>query len=128
MRIHCVCMFYVLQQDLVLRIAFYKIKRDLINCDLFSIEELYNILNNECRKYSTPLAVVYEFVWCTQNQILFWIYSWLLHLIPAYIIDGITAIFGKQRRYVNLKILVRSPVEATAEDGRDIAVHNQWLT
>ncbi|XP_022827109.1 fatty acyl-CoA reductase wat-like [Spodoptera litura] len=63
---------------------------------------LEHFLVNEARKYVTPKAVGYGFVWCTNNRLLFWLYTWLLHLIPAYIIDVIAVIFGYNMRFAKL--------------------------
>ncbi|CAH0602084.1 unnamed protein product [Chrysodeixis includens] len=53
-------------------------------------------------KYATPMSVYYNFAWQTTNNILFFIYSWFLHLIPAYIIDAVCFVLGKERRFVKL--------------------------
>ncbi|XP_022826756.1 fatty acyl-CoA reductase wat-like [Spodoptera litura] len=60
------------------------------------------ILANKARYYPTPKAVSYTFAWCTSVRLLYWIYAWLLHLIPAYIVDTILLLFGKKRRFGNL--------------------------
>ncbi|CAH1636738.1 unnamed protein product [Spodoptera littoralis] len=59
---------------------------------------LEHVLGNEAIKYVTPKAVGYGFVWYTYNRLLFWLYTWLLHLIPAYIIDVIAVTFGYKMR------------------------------
>ncbi|CAB3257558.1 unnamed protein product [Arctia plantaginis] len=50
----------------------------------------------------TPKLVWYNFVIETSNKILFWILTWILHLIPAYIIDGVCWILGKERKLVKV--------------------------
>ncbi|KAJ8719811.1 hypothetical protein PYW08_011986 [Mythimna loreyi] len=64
--------------------------------------KLRAVTEKEARNYPTPLMVGYGFVLNTENPILFWIYSWILHIIPAYIIDGICVMVGKERRFVKL--------------------------
>ncbi|KAF9424208.1 hypothetical protein HW555_000601 [Spodoptera exigua] len=64
--------------------------------------DLQIIMAKEGRKFPTPQAVGYTFAWCTSNQLVFWIYSWLLHLIPAYTIDTISVLFGNKRRFGKL--------------------------
>ncbi|KAF9410699.1 hypothetical protein HW555_010291 [Spodoptera exigua] len=54
------------------------------------------------RDYPTPAAVGWGFIWQTQYHFVFLIYSWILHLIPGHIIDGICAILGKERRYLKV--------------------------
>ncbi|XP_026740050.1 fatty acyl-CoA reductase wat-like [Trichoplusia ni] len=52
--------------------------------------------------YAAPQSIWYNFAWQTTNNFLFFVYSWFLHLIPAYLIDGICLILGKERRFVKL--------------------------
>ncbi|KAJ8707588.1 hypothetical protein PYW07_011265 [Mythimna separata] len=52
--------------------------------------------------YPTPAAVGPSFAWQTKNATLFWIYSWLLQLIPGYIVDGVCLVLGKERRFAKL--------------------------
>ncbi|XP_050550022.1 fatty acyl-CoA reductase wat-like [Spodoptera frugiperda] len=61
-----------------------------------------DILANKARYYPTPKAVSYTFAWCTNIRLLYWIYAWLLHLIPAYIVDAVMVLFGKERRFGKL--------------------------
>ncbi|CAH1642342.1 unnamed protein product [Spodoptera littoralis] len=64
---------------------------------------LVHVMTKEIRKdYSTPAAVGWGFVWQTQYPLVFLIYSWILHLIPGHIIDGIFALLGKERRFVKI--------------------------
>ncbi|PZC72878.1 hypothetical protein B5X24_HaOG210403 [Helicoverpa armigera] len=64
--------------------------------------KLHEYISTESRKYTTPLAVFYGFAWQTTNPIIFWIYSWLLHLIPAYVVDAVCFAIGKERRFVKI--------------------------
>ncbi|XP_075988917.1 fatty acyl-CoA reductase wat-like [Anticarsia gemmatalis] len=50
----------------------------------------------------SPVAVWYNFWFHTSNATMFWLLTWLIHLIPAYIVDNICAVFGKERRFVRL--------------------------
>uniref|UniRef100_A0A2A4K2D3 Fatty acyl-CoA reductase n=1 Tax=Heliothis virescens TaxID=7102 RepID=A0A2A4K2D3_HELVI len=60
--------------------------------------KLHEHISNEIRRYMSPAAVFYGFAWHTNNPIIFWIYSWILHLIPAYVIDAVCFVIGKPRR------------------------------
>nr|XP_049706963.1 fatty acyl-CoA reductase wat-like [Helicoverpa armigera] len=64
--------------------------------------KLHKIISTDVRKIMSPAAVFYGFAWQTTNPIIFWIYSWLLHLIPAYVVDAVCFAIGKERRFVKL--------------------------
>ncbi|KAH9645169.1 hypothetical protein HF086_005714 [Spodoptera exigua] len=63
---------------------------------------LDDVMSTDARNYATPKAIGYGFVWSTYNRLLFRLYAWLLHLIPAYIIDVVVTLFGHKRRYAKL--------------------------
>ncbi|KAJ8719812.1 hypothetical protein PYW08_011987 [Mythimna loreyi] len=65
-------------------------------------KELRTVAEKQGQIYPSPMMVGYAFVLGTENPILFWVYSWILHIIPAYIIDGICVVVGKERRFVKL--------------------------
>ncbi|XP_075988834.1 fatty acyl-CoA reductase wat-like [Anticarsia gemmatalis] len=50
----------------------------------------------------SPSAVWYNFWLNTSNATMYWLLTWLIHLIPAYIVDNICAVFGKERRLVRV--------------------------
>ncbi|XP_022837119.1 fatty acyl-CoA reductase wat-like [Spodoptera litura] len=53
-------------------------------------------------KYPTPMSMGYSLYLQTRIPFLYWVYSWLFHMIPAYIADGICSVLGRQRRFVKL--------------------------
>ncbi|XP_047038771.1 fatty acyl-CoA reductase wat-like [Helicoverpa zea] len=63
---------------------------------------IFKIISTDVRKIMSPAAVFYGFALQTTNLTIFWIYSWLLHLIPAYVVDAICFAIGKERRFVKL--------------------------
>ncbi|XP_047038956.1 fatty acyl-CoA reductase wat-like [Helicoverpa zea] len=54
------------------------------------------------KHYPSPSAIAYAFAWGTNNPTVFWLYSWLLHFIPAYVIDAVCFVLGKERRFVKI--------------------------
>ncbi|KAJ8705342.1 hypothetical protein PYW07_011169 [Mythimna separata] len=58
--------------------------------------------NDTIPNYPPPMAVAYSLYLQTNSPAIYWIYNWLLHMIPAYIIDGVCFILGKPRRAVKL--------------------------
>ncbi|XP_050550021.1 fatty acyl-CoA reductase 1-like [Spodoptera frugiperda] len=72
--------------------------RNVIYWDAFEA-----IMCGEVRnKYPTPKMVGYGSIKITHNRLLFWIYSWIMHLIPAYTLDAFAVLCGKERRYGKL--------------------------
>ncbi|XP_026740070.1 fatty acyl-CoA reductase wat-like [Trichoplusia ni] len=54
------------------------------------------LLNTVCRPIATPIALWYCYLIETKNALAYWLLSWFLHYIPAYVMDGICAIIGKR--------------------------------
>ncbi|XP_049883825.1 fatty acyl-CoA reductase wat-like isoform X2 [Pectinophora gossypiella] len=61
-----------------------------------------DVHRTESRKISTPKAVWYCYAVDTSNKFLFWLLFWLLHYIPAYFVDAVCWLIGKERRFVKL--------------------------
>ncbi|XP_026322595.1 fatty acyl-CoA reductase wat-like [Hyposmocoma kahamanoa] len=61
-----------------------------------------DIYRNEARSLSSPKAVWYCYGIDVPNKWLFTIMFWLLHYIPAYVIDGVCLCIGQNRRFVKL--------------------------
>ncbi|CAH1643969.1 unnamed protein product [Spodoptera littoralis] len=53
-------------------------------------------------KYPTPMSMGYSLYLQTRIPFLYWVYSWLFHMIPAYIADGVCSVLGRQKRFVKL--------------------------
>ncbi|XP_013175716.1 PREDICTED: fatty acyl-CoA reductase 1-like [Papilio xuthus] len=56
----------------------------------------------DAKKFMSPLVTYYPWGVETKSKFMFFIYSWLFHFIPAYIIDAICMLIGKPRRFVKL--------------------------
>ncbi|XP_075988820.1 fatty acyl-CoA reductase wat-like [Anticarsia gemmatalis] len=52
------------------------------------------IRSDDCRRLASPLAVWYCYLIETANPFICWILTWFLHYIPAYMADGVCAVFG----------------------------------
>lgn len=64
----------------------------------FSVESISRVMNGkEISKMYTPLSIWYCFMLGPQTKFMFLILTWLLHFIPAYILDFIFYIFGIQK-------------------------------
>ncbi|KAJ2938365.1 hypothetical protein O0L34_g13290 [Tuta absoluta] len=61
-----------------------------------------DIHRKESRKLATPKAVWYCYSYDIKNRFLFYLFFWLVHWIPAYLIDGVCFLLGKPRQFVKL--------------------------
>ncbi|KAI5638123.1 male sterility protein domain-containing protein [Phthorimaea operculella] len=61
-----------------------------------------DIHRKESRKLATPKAVWYCYCYEIKNRLLFYLFFWLVHWIPAYMIDGVCFLLGKPRQFVKL--------------------------
>ncbi|XP_013176093.1 PREDICTED: fatty acyl-CoA reductase 1-like [Papilio xuthus] len=52
--------------------------------------------------YASPKVVWSPFVIETKSELIFFIFTWILHFVPAYIIDVVCLLLGKPRRFVKL--------------------------
>ncbi|KAF9413057.1 hypothetical protein HW555_008609 [Spodoptera exigua] len=65
--------------------------------------DLYKLLQDiTLWKYPSPMSIAYSLYLQTSSPFLYWVYSWLFHMIPAYIADGVCSVLGRQRRFVKL--------------------------
>ncbi|KAH9643944.1 hypothetical protein HF086_016494 [Spodoptera exigua] len=65
--------------------------------------DLYRLLQDiTLWKYPSPMSIAYSLYIQTSSPFLYWVYSWLFHMIPAYIADGVCSALGRQRRFVKL--------------------------
>ncbi|CAH0697622.1 unnamed protein product [Spodoptera exigua] len=65
--------------------------------------DLYKLLQDiTLWKYPSPMSIAYSLYLQTSSPFLYWVYSWLFHMIPAYIADGVCSALGRQRRFVKL--------------------------
>ncbi|KAI5630981.1 male sterility protein domain-containing protein [Phthorimaea operculella] len=61
-----------------------------------------DVHRTESRRIVTPKAVWYCYSFDIKNPILFYLAYWVLHWIPAYLIDAVCLVLGKQRQFVKL--------------------------
>ncbi|CAB3237543.1 unnamed protein product [Arctia plantaginis] len=50
--------------------------------------------SKDCKRLSSPLAVWYCYLIEVTNPVLYWLMTWILHYIPAYMADMVCAILG----------------------------------
>ncbi|XP_013143046.1 PREDICTED: fatty acyl-CoA reductase 1-like [Papilio polytes] len=61
-----------------------------------------DFFRGDSKKFMSPLVTYYPWGVETKSKLMFFIYSWLFHFIPAYIIDGVCMLAGKPKRFVKL--------------------------
>ncbi|KAF9823520.1 hypothetical protein SFRURICE_011373 [Spodoptera frugiperda] len=65
--------------------------------------DLYKLMTDiTLWKYPSPTTMAFSLYLQTRSPFLYWVYSWLFHMIPAYIADGVCSLLGRQRRFVKL--------------------------
>ncbi|KAJ8706260.1 hypothetical protein PYW08_010886 [Mythimna loreyi] len=70
------------------------------------------VMRTKCsQEFMTPKAVWYCSLIETKNKLLYWILTWLLHYIPAYILDGVCAVLPIKPKEIPSFVKIYSKID-----------------